>query len=93
MTEPASDLEEKLDEEYPGWRDTAAELQAHGVPERRAEVAALIDAGATHQQISDLMGISRGNVSNHVQEYRSDRADYDQLAEDYQWLAEHAPEI
>jgi hypothetical protein len=69
------------------WRDVADELYGSGdVPERRAEVVALVDAGRTHQEIADKLGIERQNVSKHVARYRDQRAASD-------WLLSEAPQI
>jgi len=69
------------------WQDRAAALQAHGIPERRAQVVALIEAGYTHTETAEALEMNnRSTVSVHVREYR------DQF-DDIEWLAEHAPDI
>lgn len=69
------------------WQDRAAELQAHGIPERRAQVVALIEAGHTHTETAEILEMNnRSTVSVHVAEYRDQHADIE-------WLAEHAPDI
>ena len=69
------------------WRERAAELAAHGVPERRAEVVALIEIGHTHSEVADILDLdTRSNVGTHVQRYRENQANAE-------WRAEHAPNI
>lgn len=69
------------------WRELAEDLQSEGdIPERQAQVVALIEAGLTHQETADEIGIERGNVSTHVRRYRETRETAD-------WLAEHGPEV
>ena len=71
------------------WQALAQRLQDHGdVPERRAEVVALVAAGRTHAEVADELGLEhRSNVAQHVKRYRTqDRAAA-------VWLAEHGPEI
>lgn len=68
------------------WRAVAAQLHAHGVPERRAEVVALVANGHTHQEVADELDIERANVATHVRRYREELADA-------RWLAENAPDI
>lgn len=68
--------------------ERALELQAHGVPERRAEVAALREQGLTYSEIVEATGSSgpnhRGDVSKHLQKY-------DRQVRNARWLAENAP--
>ncbi len=68
-------------------RERAMELQAHGVPERRAEIAALREEGLTYSEIVDATGPGgpnhRGDVSTHLQKY-------DQQVWNARWLAENA---
>jgi len=70
------------------WRERARELQAYGgVPERRAQVVALVEAGRTHREVADELGLSnRGHVHTYVTDYRDDVAES-------RWLAEHGPEV
>lgn len=69
------------------WQDRAAELQGHGISERPAQVAALIEAGYTLSETAEILNMThRSTVSVHVAEYR------EQLY-DIEWLAAHAPEI
>lgn len=71
------------------WRTLADDLQAHGVPAKRAEVVALVAAGHTYRAIADRedIGVSNaGGVSNYVEDYR------EQLA-DAEWLAGNGPEV
>lgn len=73
--------------ETESWQDRAAELHAHGIPERRAQVVALIEAGYTHSETAERLGMNhRSTVSVHVREYRDQQADIE-------WLVEHAPDI
>lgn len=71
------------------WRALAADLHEHGgVPERRAEVVALLACGRTHQEVQETLGLSsRGQVSVHVEAYREE----DLPAA--RWLAEHGPDV
>lgn len=70
-----------------GWLDLADDLQAHGVPERRAEVVALVENGLTHAQVTDELGLgSRSEVSRHLKYYREDLANA-------RWLTEYAPDV
>ena len=71
------------------WRARADDLQRRGgVPEKRAKVIALVEAGRTHAEVADELGLkSRGEVGTHVQRYRQQdksRAD---------WLSEHGPDL
>lgn len=71
------------------WRTLADDLQAHGVPQKRAEVVALVATGHSYSAIADRddIGVSgRGGVANYIEDYR------EQLA-DAEWLAENGPEI
>lgn len=71
----------------PDWQERAAELQDHGVPERRAEVVALLEAGLTHAEVAETLDLNdRSNVGVHVARYREARADAE-------WLAEHGPDV
>lgn len=71
------------------WRERADELEAHGVPPRRAEVAAYL-AGhpdETYEDVAEALGFAdRSTVGHHVAAYREDVANS-------KWLAEHGPEI
>lgn len=68
------------------WRDVATALQAHGVPERRAEVVALkARRGLSHREICDELGIKGpGNVTDYLDAYR-------EQVQNSQWLADNAP--
>lgn len=69
------------------WRERVAELQDHGIPDRRAEVATLIDAGYTHREAQHALGLNnRATVGQHV-------ADYREQMEDAYWLVNNAPQI
>jgi orotate phosphoribosyltransferase-like protein len=69
------------------WRDAADRLADHGVPYKRAEVVALVDAGFTHAEIVDELDMSsRGAVSNQVKRYRENRANAE-------WIVAEGPEI
>lgn len=70
------------------WKSLADKLSQHGIPERRAEVIALIETGRTHTEVADELGLShRSSVSVHVDRYRN------QDLPDARWLAENAPEV
>lgn len=70
--------------------ERALELQAHGIPERRAEVAALREAGLTYSEIVEETGSEgpnhRGDVSKHLQAYNSQ-------IHQARWLAQHADPV
>lgn len=69
------------------WQALAADLQSHGVPERRAEVVALVATGRSHADTKEELGLDhRSNVATHVARYRKER-------EDAEWLSEHGPEV
>jgi len=71
------------------WRELADELHERGgVPERRAEVVALVATGHSYSETAAELGLnSRPNVAQHVKRYREEDVP---AAE---WLAEHGPEI
>lgn len=58
-------------EQYP--EERALELTAHGVPERRAEIAALRERGLSYSEIVEVTGDRgpnhRGDVSKHLQKF------------------------
>lgn len=68
--------------------EVAAELAAHGVPERRAHIVALAaETDLTYEGIADRLDVaSKGSVGNQVREYRETRRNAE-------WLAEHGPDI
>jgi hypothetical protein len=70
--------------------ERAVELEAHGVPERRAEIAALREEGLTYSEIVAATGSRgpnhRGDVSKHLQRYN-------EQVHRARWLAEHAPPV
>jgi hypothetical protein len=70
------------------WERLAARLHEEGgIPERRAEIVALVATGHTHAETKERLGLSsRGNVGRAMVEYRQRRAEAE-------WLAEHAPDI
>jgi len=69
------------------WRGTASQLQSHGVPERRAKIVALIEAGYTYSEVADKLGVeSKGSVGNQVKEFR-------QSVADAMWLVDNTPDI
>ena len=74
--------------EATGWRDLAAEMETHGVPERRAQIVALLaETDLTYQEIADELDVtSKGSVGNQVRAYRQER-------ESAEWLAENGPEV
>lgn len=67
--------------------ERAIELEAHGVPERRAEIAALREQGLTYSEIVKATGSDgpnhRGGVSNHLQRYN-------EQVNQARWLAANA---
>lgn len=71
------------------WVERARELHEEGgVPERRAEVVALIEAGCSHTQAAEILGLNnRSNVASHLRDYREE--DLPQA----KWLAENGPEV
>lgn len=85
MTETETETE---GEPGTGWRALAADLETHGVPERRAQIVALrAHTDRTYQEIADHLGLeSKGSVGNQIQTYRETR-------ENAQWLATHAPDV
>jgi len=70
------------------WEALAADLQAHGVPDRRAKIVAQVArTNRTYQEIADALGTdSKGSVGNQVREFR-------QQVENAEWLADHAPDV
>ena len=69
------------------WRAVKADLVEHGVPERRAEIAARVAAGQKYRKVAEEMGVeSRGSIGNQVEDYRKQ-------IENSGWLVENAPEI
>lgn len=77
------------------WQDLADQLQAHGIPETRAKVVALIATDHTHADVQDELGLSSaGQVSNHVKRYRDDDlGTARERLENARWLLEEAPQI
>jgi len=70
------------------WTELAAELSEHGVPQRRAEVVALVRHGRTHAEVADELGLSgRSGVAVHIDRYRN------QDLPNARWLVENAPEV
>jgi hypothetical protein len=70
--------------------ERAFELEAHGVPERRAEIAALREEGLSYSEIVAATGKRgpnhRGDVSRHLQRYN-------EQIQNARWLAENAPHL
>lgn len=70
------------------WRELADELIEHGIPERRAEVVALVANGRTHAQVADELNLSnRSAVAVHLDRYRNEDLPH------ARWVAENAPEV
>jgi len=70
------------------WQQLAKELSEHGVPQRRAEVVALVSKGRTHSEVADELGLSdRSAVSVHLTRYRS------QDLPNARWLVKNAPDV
>lgn len=73
------------------WRNRAAQLCEHGVPEQRANVVALREQGHSYSEIAAELGFGAGNddrsqVKYHLDAYRGQRADSE-------WLIENGPEL
>lgn len=77
------------------WEKTARDLQDHGIPETRAKVVALIDAGRTHAEVQEELSLSSaGQVSNHVKRYREDDlGEAEERKRNAEWLINEGPEI
>jgi len=71
------------------WRERATDLHEQGgVPERRAEVVALLECGHSHSEVADRLDLdNRANVATHVRRYR------DRDREAAEWLVKHGPDI
>ncbi len=67
--------------------ERALELEAHGVPERRAQVVALREEGLTYSEIVDATGAEgpnhRGDVSTFLKKFN-------EQVHDARWLVENA---
>jgi len=70
------------------WEERAKELQDKGgVPERRAQVVALIEAGRTHRETAEELGLNgSGQISVHLKHYRQNRREA-------QWISSNGPNI
>ena len=73
------------------WRDRAAQLCEHGVPEQRANVVALREHGHSYGEIASELGFGgdnddRSQVKYHLDAYRDER-------DDAEWLIEYGPDI
>jgi len=73
------------------WRERAAQLCEHGVPEQRANVVALREQGRSYSEIAAELefgedGRDRSQVTYHIDSYR------EQLSNS-EWLVQHAPDI
>lgn len=68
------------------WHDRAEQLhEAGGVPERRAQVVALREAGHSYGEIADALDVeSASSMRLQVVEYLGQR-------EDAAWLLDHGP--
>mgnify|MGYP006272406543 CR=1 FL=1 len=65
---------------YAGWETQAAHLHtSYNVPEKRACVVALKQAGAPGTDISAILGITEGTVSNHFSQFRESLTQYEDL--------------
>lgn len=70
------------------WEARARDLhEKGGVPTQRAKVIALIEAGCSHSQVGEILGLSRGSIGGRVATYRQE-----DLAE-ARWLAENGPDV
>jgi hypothetical protein len=81
------DASHRMDVHKTQAEERAIELEAHGVPERRAEIAALREQGLTYSEIVKATGGEgpnhRGGVSNHLQRYN-------EQVNQARWLAANA---
>lgn len=73
------------------WHELAEQLEARGVPEQRANVVALRDAGHSYSEIAAKLEFGANNndrsqVHRHLEAYREQRANA-------VWLSEHGPEV
>ena len=82
-------MTESTPETETGWRELARKLHDEGsIPQRRAEVVALVATGHTHAETQEELGLTnRAEVANHVRRYRKEDLP------PARWLAENAPEI
>jgi len=74
-----------------GWRERAAQLREHSVPEQRANVVALREQDYSYSEIATELGFGadnddRSQVKYHLDAYRDQREDAD-------WLIENGPEL
>jgi transposase len=81
MSEPATE----------DWRERAAQLREHGVPEQRANVVALREQGHSYSEIAAELGFGedgrdRSQVTYHINSY------HEQLSNS-EWLVQHGPDI
>ncbi len=87
---PAGEATHRLEVHEQRPEERAIELRDHGIPERRAEVAALREAGLTYSEIVEATGSRgpnhRGDVSTHLQAYN-------RQVKNARWLAEHAEPV
>ena len=73
------------------WRERAAQLCEHGVPDQRANVVALREQKHSYSEIASELGFGaddddRSQVKYHLDAYRDQR-------EDAEWLIENGPEL
>jgi len=73
------------------WRERAAQLCEHDVPEQRANVVALREQGHSYNEIASELGFGaddddRSQVKYHLDAYRDQR-------EDAEWLVDNGPEL
>ncbi|WP_135822409.1 hypothetical protein [Halostella litorea] len=84
------DASHRIDVHKTQAEERAIELVAHGIPERRAEIAALREQGLTYSEIVKATGKNgpnhRGGVSNHLQRYN-------EQVKQARWLAANAPPL
>ena len=70
------------------WMQLAGDLSNHGIPQRRAEVVALISHGRTHAEVADELGLeNRSAVAVHIDRYRNQDLPH------ARWLVKNAPEV
>ncbi len=92
MSETNTGSQDDADEQHANWQARADELHAHGIPERRAAVVAMVEAGLTYREIAAELGFGSDNddesqVATHVKLYRTEDLP------NARWLAENGPEI
>ena len=73
------------------WRERAAQLREHGVPEQRANVVSLREQDHSYSEIASELGFGADNDDRSQVKYHSDA--YRDQRDDAEWLIEHGPDI